>query len=326
MSRPSRRDFLAQTSLLAASLPLAVSAGQAPPPGASGPVPPRKYTLNLMPGMIGVAAKTQAEINALASRHGFESVEPRGAEIARMSADDLKRLADDLAAKKLTWGAAGLPNGTRADSATFAEDVKALPALAAGLKRAGVTRISTWISPSSQTLTYVANFRQHVSRYTEVAKILDGEGLRFGLEYIGTPSLHRRPRHAFVHSMAEAKELFAEIPSGNVGFVLDSWHWFTAREGEAEILSVKPQDVVAVDLNDAPAGVAHEHLVDGQRELPATTNVIDAGLFLSALARIGYDGPVRAEPFNAALNAMDDDAACAATIAAIRRALASVRS
>jgi sugar phosphate isomerase/epimerase len=92
------------------------------------------------------------------------------------------------------------------------------------------------------------------------------------------------------------------------------------------IHSVTPQDVDAVDFNAAPAGVAHEHLVDAQRELPPTTNVIDAGLFLSALARIGYDGPVRAEPFNAALNAMDDDAACAATIAAIRRALASVRS
>ena len=323
MSRPTRRDFLVRTSLLAASMPLAASAqapatGPAPP---AGPAPARTFTLNLMPGMIGVGAKTQADLNAIAARHGFESVEPRGAEIARMSADDLKRLADDLAAKKLVWGAAGLPNGARADSATFAADLKALPPLAAGLKRAGVTRISTWISPSSQSLTYVANFRQHVTRYTEVARILDGEGLRFGLEYIGTPSLHRRPRHAFVHSMAEAKELFAEIPTKNVGFVLDSWHWFTAREGEAELMSVTSRDVVAVDLNDAPAGVAHENLVDNQRELPATTNVIDAGLFLSALARIGYDGPVRAEPFNAALNAMDDDAACAATIAALRRAL-----
>lgn len=324
MSRPTRRDFLVRTSLLAASMPLA--AAQTPTPAAppAGPAPARKFTLNLMPGMIGVAAKTQADLNALAAKHGFESVEPRGAEIARMSADDLKRLADDLAAKKLVWGAAGLPNGARADSVTFAEDVKAMTALAAGLMRAGVTRISTWISPSSQSLSYVANFRQHVTRYTEVARILDGEGLRFGLEYIGTPSLHRRPRHAFVHSMAEAKELLAEIPTKNVGFVLDSWHWFTAREGEAELMSVTSRDVVAVDLNDAPAGVAHENLVDNQRELPATTNVIDAGLFLTALARIGYDGPVRAEPFNAALNAMDDDAACAATIAAIRRALARI--
>jgi sugar phosphate isomerase/epimerase len=337
MSRPTRRDFLVRTTLLAASVPLARTASAAaaqaqPAPAgsaapAAGPVPARKFTLNLMPGMIGLGGvKTQAELNAIAARHGFESVEPRGAEIARMSADDLKRLADDMTAKNLGWGAAGLPNGARADSATFADEVKGVPALAAALKRAGVTRISTWISPSSTTLPYLANFRQHVSRYTEVARVLDGEGLRFGLEYIGTPSLHRRPRHAFVHSMAEARELLAEIPTKNVGFVLDSWHWFTAAEGEAELLSVTAKDVVAVDLNDAQRGVPLEHLSDNQRELPATTNVIDAGLFLRALARIGYDGPVRAEPFNAALNAMDDDAACAATIAALRRALDKIQS
>ena len=327
----TRRDFLAQSSV-AALVPLAprgAPAGTAQggsTPAAAGPPPARTFTINLICGFIGVNAKTQADANAFAARHGFESVEARGPEIAAMSADDLKRLQDDLAAKKLTWGAAGLPNGMRADAATFDQELKGLPALAAGLKRAGVTRISTWISPSSETLPYVKNFRQHVARYTEVAKILDGEGLRLGLEYIGTPSLYRRPRHAFVHSMAEAKELFAEIPTKNVGFVLDSWHWFTASEGEAELLSVTARDVVAVDLNDAQKGVPLEYLVDNQRELPATTGVIDAGLFLSALARIGYDGPVRAEPFNAALNALDDDAACAATSQAMRRALARMRT
>ncbi|MEO5822081.1 MAG: hypothetical protein ABIT71_16375 [Vicinamibacteraceae bacterium] len=42
---------------------------------------------------------------------------------------------------------------------------------------------------------------------------------------------------------------------------------------------------------------------------------------VAALARIAYDGPVRAEPFHAALNALDDDAACAATSQAMRRAV-----
>ncbi len=338
----NRRDFLAHSSA-AALVPLtslgavagpaagtpAHPAGQAAAPqGAApsgAPVPARPFTLNLVCGFIGVSARTQADANAFAARHGFESVEARGPEIAAMSADDVKRLRDDLAARKLVWGAAGLPNGMRADAATHEQELKGLPALAAGLKRAGVTRISTWISPSSDTLPYIRNFRLHVARYTEVAKILDGEGLRFGLEYIGTPNLYRRPRHAFVHSMAEARELFAEIPTGNVGFVLDSWHWFTASEGEAELLSVAARDVVAVDLNDAQK-TPLEHLLDNQRELPATTGVIDAGLFLSALARIGYDGPVRAEPFNAALNALDDDAACAATSQALRRAVGKMRT
>ena len=34
--------------------------------------------------------------------------------------------------------------------------------------------------------------------------------------------------------MAEMKDLIAAINRPNVGFVLDSWHWYTAGEGEAE--------------------------------------------------------------------------------------------
>jgi sugar phosphate isomerase/epimerase len=319
----TRRDFLARSG---AALPLLAQAtpawGRA---SALAQSPPRAFTLNLVCGAIGVNAKTQADVNTLAARHGFESVEARGEELARMDAAALARLRDDMTASRIVFGAAGLPNGMRADAAAWDEDIKKLPALAAGLRRAGVTRVGTWISPGSDTHTYLQNFRRHVTRVTEVARILDGEGVRFGLEYIGTPTLRRRPRHAFIHSMAETRELFAEVPFRNVGFVLDSWHWFTALEGEAELQSVRAPEIVAVDLNDAPAGVPLNEQIDGQRELPATTGVIDIATFVTALARAGYDGPARAEPFNAPLNAMDDDAACAASIAALRRAVAKIR-
>ena len=49
---------------------------------------------------------------------------------------------------------------------------------------------------------------------------------------------------------------------------------------------------------------------DGRRELPSATGVIDVKAFLNALVKIGYDGPVRAEPFNKKLNAMPPDDAC----------------
>jgi ABC-type amino acid transport system permease subunit len=40
------------------------------------------------------------------------------------------------------------------------------------------------------------------------------------------------------------------------------------------------------------------------------------------LRKIGYDGPIQAEPFNAALRAMPKDQAVAATAAAMKKALA----
>jgi sugar phosphate isomerase/epimerase len=79
-----------------------------------------------------------------------------------------------------------------------------------------------------------------------------------------------------------------------------------------------------VDLNDAPAGIPKDRQVDNRRELPCATGVIEVGAFLNALNQIGYDGPVRAEPFNPALNQMTKDEACAAAAAALKKAFALI--
>ena len=277
--------------------------------------------MNLVTLMIGVTVKSQAEANALAVRHGFESVEARGQDLLTMSGDDLARLRDQMQRDRLVWGAGFLPNDARADAAKHDEAIKDLPAFAAGLQRAGVTRVGTWISPASDSLTYLQNFKRHVERVRAIGRILGDHGVRFGLEYIGTPTLRRGRRHPFIHTMAETKELLAEVGASNVGFVLDSWHWWTSGDTAADIRTLKNQDVVAVDLNDAPTGVALEEQRDNQRELPASTGVIPIKDFVAALVDIGYDGPARAEPFNAALNALDDDPACAKTIAAVKLAV-----
>ena len=56
--------------------------------------PSRRFTMNLVTFMIGVTVKSQAEANALAVRHGFESVEARGQDFLSMSDSDLARLRD----------------------------------------------------------------------------------------------------------------------------------------------------------------------------------------------------------------------------------------
>jgi len=124
--------------------------------------------------------------------------------------------------------------------------------------------------------------------------------------------------------MAATKKLIAEIGRDNVGFVLDSWHWYTAGETEADLLTLTNKDVIACDLNDAPAGIPVDEQMDLSRELPCATGVIPLKTFLGALVKIGYDGPIRAEPFNKKLNALDNDAAMAATAAAMKKAFALV--
>jgi sugar phosphate isomerase/epimerase len=317
----SRRTFFkhsAKATLAATVMMPALVSGQDPT------ATKRKMTICLTPGSIGVSAN-QMEAVALAQRHGFEAVEPFGGYFGSAAEPQFSDVLAALKAKNLVWGAAGLSVDYRQDEKRFNEGMKRLPQVAAALQKAGVERVSTWLTPGHDSLTYLQNFRQHAHRLREAARVLKDHGQRLGLEYVGTFTLRARRKYPFVHTMAETRELIAEIGTGNVGFVLDSWHWWTAGDSVEDILSLKKEDVVSVDLNDAPAGVPKEQQVDGRRELPCATGVIDVAAFLNALQQIGYDGPVRAEPFNKALNDLDNDAACEATVKAMRKAFELIK-
>ncbi len=126
--------------------------------------------------------------------------------------------------------------------------------------------------------------------------------------------------------MAECLELIAATGSSNIGIVLDSWHWWTARESAGDVRNLTSGQVIACDLNDAPRDIAIDDQSDRRRELPLATGVIDVKAFLEALVSIGFDGPVRAEPFSQKLDEIDDDAAAKATSRSMKRAVSLVES
>lgn len=285
---------------------------------------PRKMKMALSPGSIGVRANPTETIR-LAVKYGFEAVEPNTGYLASLSEDGLKALRDDLKAKNLAWGTAGFPLEFRGDEPRYLSSLKELPKTAALLQRAGVERVGTWLSPASGSLPREANLKLHATRLREGARVLREHGLRLGLEYVGTHTLRANSKFPFIYNLAGARELFAAIGLENVGVILDSWHWWQAGDTVADLLALKNQQVVSADLNDAPVGVALDRQQDGKRELPASTGVIDVGAYLNALNQIGYDGPVRAEPFNKPLNDLDDEAACAATAQAMKKAFALIK-
>ena len=282
-----------------------------------------KYQMDLCGGRVGIDANQDGLIE-LASKNGFNAVEPLVWELKSKTPEQVAALKSKLAEKKLVWSAANLPVEFRQSDKKFKEDLAALPDFAKGLQNAGVTRIGTWIMPCHESLTYRANFRLHSTRLNEAAKILKDHGLRLGLEYVGTKSLWTQKRYPFMHTMKETSELIAVIGLDNVGFILDSWHWTMAGESVDDIKSLKNEQIVACDLNDAPAGIEQDQQNDTTRELPMATGVIDVKAFLNALVASGYDGPIRAEPFSKSLNEMDNEAAAAATGEAMKKAFASV--
>jgi len=315
MKNNNRRQFIRQAAVLSAAglwAPVVI--------GAASPVPERKFKLCLNPGAIGVRTG-QRELLEMAHRYGFEAMVGLPDQLAGMSASELSELRAEMKTKNISWGAAGLPVQFRTTESKLTEDLVALPRLAEACQQAGITRMNTWVMPTHDELTYRENFRQHTDRLQRVANILGHYGIRLGLEYVGPKTLMARDRYSFIRTMAEAKELMAAIGEPNVGFVLDSFHWYCAGETAADLLTLDKEDIVTVDLNDARTGFSADEQVDGQRELPVATGVIDMKGFLGALAQIGYDGPVRAEPFNARLNEMENEEAVQTTYAAMKKAL-----
>jgi len=285
--------------------------------------PGRRFTANLNVGHIGVKA-TPLEAIKLARQYDYESVAPMLSAMLKYSQAELQQLAAEMKSNNIVWGAGALRPFVHPDDAKFKQNLTEILQTAQLCQRLGVTRCFTWTGPSSDTMTYLENFRLHVRRLRETGKILADYGVRLGIEYVGTRMSAIRGKFPFVRTSAETKELASEAGLTNIGLALDSWHWFQAGETEDDIRKLSNQDVVNVHICDAPAGMPREQMPDSPRRLPCATGVIDLRAFLQGLVKIGYDGPVETEPFDKSLNKMSTEEALEANTAAIKKAFALI--
>jgi sugar phosphate isomerase/epimerase len=315
MQQSNRRTFLQQASLLSATAVLPSFQWLSNQNHA--------FKMSLNTGSIGLEVN-QLEAMKLATEYGFNAMTVHLNEMINMDKSERMDFVEQMKSKGISWGSTNLPMEFRASEKTFKKALNELPRKAEVLQEIGGTRMNTWIMPTHKTLTYIENFEQHQERLQQVANVLGHYDIRLGLEYVGPKTLMTRDRFSFIHTMQELKMLMDAIDESNVGFVLDSFHWFCAEESVADLLTLDKEDIVTVDLNDATAGRNAAEQIDNERNLPLVSGVIDTKAFLSALARIGYDGPIRAEPFNNALNEMDNEAAIQATADAMKKAFALI--
>ncbi|MBZ5583697.1 MAG: sugar phosphate isomerase/epimerase [Acidobacteriia bacterium] len=310
MQQTNRRAFLRASGAAATGL---FFAGAAPAAAA------RKMKMCLNTGNIGVRANLTESI-AMAAKFGFEAVDPNLKELAALSDSALSELLDGMQARNLTFGSYAQSVPVNQPEDRFSAFLKELSGTGKTLQRAKMRRMVTWLSNSDNSLTYLQNFRLHTKRIGEAATVLADYGVSLGLEYVGPKTAWARGKYPFIHTLATMKELVAEIGRRNIGYLLDSWHWYNAGDTPADLLTLKNEDIVAVHVNDAPAGVPIDQQVDSRRELPLATGVIDMKGFLNALNQVGYDGPVAAEPMSAALRQLPPEEALAKVAEAMKKA------
>jgi sugar phosphate isomerase/epimerase len=307
----SRRTFC--RSAIAATLALQYSSSTAL---ASEKKP--KFYKNLGYGHIGVKANQQQALN-YAVKYEFDSITPGLGEFEKKSASEICDWIEIMKTRGIRYGAAGLPVEFRRDQKRFEQDMTRLPKQAEVLRQLGVKRIATWVMPGHNELTYMQNFNRLKKRLCEIAVVLKDNDIRLGLEFVGPRATRMRFRFPFICNSIDMMELVNAIGTGNVGLLLDSWHWYTSHGTIEEIMQLSNKDIVHVHVNDAPSGIPVDKQVDNRRKLPVTTGVIDMKGFINTLVKIGYDGPVECEPFDRELRKMDADAALQKTIASLNR-------
>lgn len=269
---------------------------------------------NLNCGALGHKANFEEHVR-LAKEHGFGGVDP---DLGYAREKGVAAVRELMARNGLRLGGFGLGVNWR-DSHSDKDYAESLEGFIKDCKLAaelGVTRCMTWVMPCSDKWTYHEHFDMFVKRMRPVAQILKGFGQSLGLEFIGPRTLRCTKKHGFIYTMDGMRAAAAAIGTGNVGFLLDCWHWYTAQATATDIEQLSASEVVYVHLNDAPVGIHVNDQVDNKRELPGT-GVIDLKGFFGALKKIGYDGPVTVEPFNEPLKKMSLVEAVKATSAAM---------
>ena len=268
---------------------------------------------SLNPGAVGVAATLEEGLR-LAAGHGFDGLHFNIAEAAGLGAGRVRDLSAETGVR---LSAFGFPVDFRGGGPEYERGMERLPELASAAEQLGVQRTATWLLPWSDELPFGDNFALHRDRLKPAAEILADSGIRFGLEYVAPDTTRAGRKHSFVHTMAQTLEL-CEAVGGNVGLLADSWHWYTARETPDDLRSLTAETVVDVHVNDAP-DLPVEAQIDHVRAMPGETGVIDIAAFLGALAEIGYDGPLMAEPFSERVRGLPPAEACAETLASLRK-------
>ncbi|KPL08687.1 hypothetical protein AMJ85_08165 [candidate division BRC1 bacterium SM23_51] len=260
-------------------------------------------------GAIGVRAGFARSVE-LAGKYGFAGVYFNPAEVVRTGIARAKSVLENHYVRAAGFG---LPVDFRRDEERFRNDLAQLAPLAHAAAEVGCLRCSTWIRPASDKLPFKENFELHRRRLGAAAKVLARYKIRLGLEFVGPKTSREGKKHEFIYTASGMLELCRAIGTGNVGLLLDCWHWYTSGGTTKDFDNWSNETIVDVHVNDAPKGVPVDKQRDAVRCLPGETGVIDIKGFLGGLQSIGYDGPVMAEPFSERVREMEAEDAVRVT-------------
>lgn len=171
----------------------------------------------------------------LAAQNEFQCVDLDASEL--INKYGLKRATLLLHEHGIALGSINLPVEWRLSEERFLNDLKGLAQAAEAAAKLGGTRCCTYILPSVDASP--AHFMAIATRRLRMcAQILGAYGLQLGLEFVGPHHLRTQWTHPFIWTIDETLDWISAIGEGNVGLLLDSYHWYTTEMTVEEFISI----------------------------------------------------------------------------------------
>jgi sugar phosphate isomerase/epimerase len=168
----------------------------------------------------------------------------------------------------------------------FAERVAAAVAV-------GSERCCTWIPPASDVPTAEWTDRT-VSRFQKIMDVLNANGVRLGLEFVGPHHLRAGGANAMgafptIWTLEQTLELINAIATDGLGLLVDSYHLDTTTTDADVLLPLGDALIVHAHINDAGSETTAETALDGNRVLPGAGR-LPLQHYVDVLKAIGYNG------------------------------------
>jgi sugar phosphate isomerase/epimerase len=272
---------------------------------------------NFSPRALGLSG-TQTEVIELALSNGFKGLELDVAEFAQqVQSRGLPSARRMLDSAKLKLGSFVLPVDWHGDDVTFQQGLEKLPPVAEMARDLGCLRAVTTVAPANDERPYHQNFEFHRRRFADLGKALAPYGIRLGVGFLA-PAHHRQGKSfEFIHGLDALIMILGMAGQPNVGLAIDLWHLHVSGGGLEQLRKLSAQQIVTVSVADAPVDAELANLREESRLLPGETGAIDTAAALTALAEMGYDGPVTPSPHPSRFQGQRRDAIVKQTGAAL---------
>ena len=238
-----------------------------------------------------------SEVSELALSFGFKSLDVDivdfAAQVKAVGMTKARRFCDSA---KLQFSTFRLPVDWHDDPEHLKNDLAALPEYLEIARELGCTRALTGIEPAGDMRPFHENFEYHRRKLLELAAAVEPFGMSLGVEFQAQASYKKDRAFQFIQSADQALLLLKSVHAPNLGLVLDTWHWHLGGGTLDPIRSLDGEQIVAVYLSDCDEGVTAADAVETARRLPGETGVIDCAAILTALAELGYEGPLSPRP------------------------------